>query len=297
MSASSSLDPSPAVFDASAWAAWRAARLAQLSGPDSWLGVTGLYPLPAGRHTVGSAPDAAVVLPDGPAHLGWFLVETGEPAGEPECLVDALAETRGAASPSAQGTAVRWQAAGAEARLVSTDRDGPAEMLDAAQARFFVIERQGRLFVRVRDRAWASRRPFAGIDTYPFASEWVRAARWERLSTPLTVELPDVSGELRPITVFRQAVFLHEGREIRLLPVSDRQGKVMFVFRDRTSGRESYGAGRFLEVESPEGAASLTLDFNRAFNPPCALTPFATCPLPPAENWLDFPITAGEKKP
>jgi uncharacterized protein (DUF1684 family) len=102
--------------------------------------------------------------------------------------------------------------------------------------------------------------------------------------------------------VKHRAVFSVNGESVSLLPMSVGDDEVFFVFRDRTSGRETYGAGRFLKADPvPDigkgaGGGKIRLDFNRAYNPPCAFTPFATCPLPPPENWLPFPIAAGERK-
>ena len=109
------------------------------------------------------------------------------------------------------------------------------------------------------------------------------------------MEVPNVTGELKAVSVTGKAIFTVDGQKVELLPMSISEREVFFVFRDRTSGRESYGAGRFLKAEPPANG-KIYLDFNRAFNPPCAFTAFATCPLPPPENWLPFAVPAGEKK-
>ena len=109
--------------------------------------------------------------------------------------------------------------------------------------------------------------------------------------------VPNVSGDLATVTVAHQALFERDGRRLTLLPMAVGEHEVFFVFRDQTSGRETYGAGRFLRVPAPATVnGKITLDFNFACNPPCAFTPFATCPLPPPENWLPFAVPAGEKK-
>ena len=109
------------------------------------------------------------------------------------------------------------------------------------------------------------------------------------------MEVPNVTGELKPVTVAWQAVFEIDGKSFALLPMSVSDQKVFFVFRDATSGRISYGAGRFLDA-LPAANGRIVLDFNYACSPPCAFTPFATCPLPPPENWLPFGIEAGERR-
>ena len=133
------------------------------------------------------------------------------------------------------------------------------------------------------------------IDHLSFDADWVVDAVWETIDPPLVMEVPNVTGDLKPVSVSHRAVFEHAGQAVALLPMSVGEHEVFFVFRDRTSGKESYGAGRFLKASAPENGR-IRLDFNRAYNPPCAFTPFATCPLPPPENWLPFAIPAGEQK-
>ncbi len=251
-----------------AYRRWRAARRAELAGPDSWLGLVGLHWLQPGGNPVGSGPGMAVPLPGGPDYLGDL--EWG-------------------------GDILRWRPAGAAPVALATDRDGRPTLIECGSLAFFVIEREGRLAARVRDREWAARHPFALPPVYAYAPEWRITARWEALPAPVEMEVPNVSGELKRIRVTRQAVFVHEGQAAALLPMSIDGRTAFFVFRDRTSGRETYGAGRFLKARPAGG--EIVLDFNRATNPPCAFTPFATCPLPPAENWLPFAVFAGEKKP
>jgi len=252
-----------------AWLRWRARRHDELAASDSWLGLAGLFWLTPGLNRVGSAADCPVLLPAGPAHLGdldW--------AGE----------------------SVVWRSLGGVPSPLASDRDGQPTAVDHENLSFFIVDREGRLAVRLRDRAWAEQHPFAGLDYFPFAVDWRIVADWQTLSPPLAMELPNVSGDLKMVDVDHQAVFSVAGETVALLPVSVGEREVFFVFRDRTSGKESYGAGRFLKAK-PAVDGKITLDFNRAFNPPCAFTPFATCPLPPPENWLPFAVPAGEKKP
>ena len=261
--------------------AWQQRRHAELSSPDSWLGLIALTWLEAGANSVGADPACAVVLPTGPALLGHLVVT---------------------------GTAVVWRAApggtvqieGAgpdrgEGVALATDRDGAPSTVSWGDLKFFVIEREGRLAVRLRDRAWAARQPLADLEYFPFAPAWRIEADWQAVEPPLTMQVPNVSGELKEVTVSWQAMFRHGEQVVTLLPMEVGDDHVFFIFRDGTSGRISYGAGRFLRTR-PARDGRILLDFNRAYNPPCAFTPFATCPLPPPENWLPFPVEAGEKK-
>ena len=248
---------------------WQAERQAELASPDSWLGVIGLFWLEAGVNRVGRGDDCPVRLPDGPALLGELRCADGR---------------------------VDWWPADAEARQLRTDADGQPDLIECGDLAFFIVERDGRLAVRLRDRAWARQRPFAGLDYFPAAEAWCIEAAWEQLVPPLSVEMSNVAGDLKTVTVSQRAVFSYAGETYALLPSSISEREVFFVFRDRTSGKETYGAGRFLRAEAACNGR-IVLDFNRAFNPPCAFTAFATCPLPPPENWLPFAVTAGEKKP
>lgn len=251
------------------WRRWREARAASLASPDSWLGLIGLFWLEDGSNAVGSDPEAVVRLPDGPKRLGHL-----------EC----------------SGTRVVWHPAGGAAMPLATDAGSVPTVVERLPFAFFVIERDGRLAVRLRDRGWAAKQPFSGVDTFDYDPRWRIEAEWRSLVPPQVMEVPNVSGDLKPVEVAWQAVFSVGGEEFALLPMSVSDDKVFFVFRDVTSGRISYGAGRFLDAVPPQDGR-IVLDFNFAYSPPCAFTPFATCPLPPPENWLSLAISAGERKP
>lgn len=251
------------------WRAWQGARHAELSGPDSWLGLLGLFWLQPGSNSVGGARGVAVQLPAGPAHMGDLLWADGH---------------------------VVWQPVAGDACELQTDLAGQATLVTHENLAFFVVDREGQLAVRVRDRAWAARQVFAGLEYFDFDPAWQIAADWQSLSPPLRLPVPNVSGELKMVEVTHQAVFQVAGQMVRLLPMSVYDAEVFFVFRDLSSSKATYGAGRFLKARLSV-SGRISLDFNRAYNPPCAFTPFATCPLPPPENWLPFAVLAGEKKP
>lgn len=254
-----------------AWLAWRRARAAELAAPESWLSVIALVPVDDGTHAVGAGADCPVRLPTGPARAGEIVV---------------------------RGVTATWCPEGGAAAALDVDFDGVpsvATTIAAGPYRLFMVERDGRLAVRVKDTGWAAARPFAGVDCYDHSPAWRLAGCWEALPEPLCVEVPTVAGDLKAKTITHRATAsAPDGTSFALLPVYRDEAYVLFVFRDRTSGRATYGGGRFLRVPLPAGEA-IELDFNRAFNPPCAFTPFAACPLPPPENWLPFAVEAGEK--
>ena len=281
--------------DKNAWNVWCQSRHDELAGADSWLGLAGLFWLETehgGRNAVGSAADVAVVLPDGPPWLGEIVVaEDGALRWESAGIVgtDAvLLDEQAVSAKSGVGSEFLQVA-------LRSDEGGAPSVLGFGALRFFVIRRDGRFAVRVKNRQWAATRPFLGLDYFPFAAEWIVDADWQALAVPQQLEVPSVTGDLQRVDITHRAVFQHEGVAVELLPLSIDATGVFFVFRDRTSGKTSYGGGRFLRAALPK-QGKLKLDFNRAYNPPCAFSPFATCPLPPPENWLGLAIEAGEKR-
>jgi uncharacterized protein (DUF1684 family) len=250
------------------WLAWRQVRHAELAGPDSWLGLAGLFWLEPGLNSVGSAEGSVVLLPGGPAYLGDLSWQSGQ---------------------------VTWRPAGGEARQLQTDIAGQPTVVDFQNWSFFPVDRENRIAVRLRDRDWAARLSFKGLDYFDYDPAWQIEAECQPLSPPIRMEVPNVSGDLKVVEVSHQAVFEVAGQTVTLLPMAVSDKEVFFVFRDRTSGKETYGAGRFLKAD-PTVNRKIRLNFNYAYNPPCAFTAFATCPLPPPENWLPFAVPAGEQK-
>ncbi len=261
---------------------WCEKRLTELSAPEGWLSLVGLFWLEPGDNAVGSDPSAPVCLPRGPARMG--RLHLGEQGVRWHPSADCPARVEGRHSPEPDGSLP-----------LDTDREGQPSLLRWDSLSLFIMEREGRLGVRVKDSAWAGQSPFAGLAYYPFDPAWRITATWQPLSPALTLEVPSMTGDIKTVAVHHRAVFRHEGAEISLLPLEAGPDGAFFVFRDGTSGKDTYGGGRFLKTPPAENGLIL-LDFNRAFNPPCAFTPFAACPLPPQENRLPFPVLAGEKK-
>lgn len=260
---------------------WRARRIARLTAPDGWLSLTGLHWLEPGPNTLGSAADNAIVLAKAPAHLGSI-------------------EWR------ADGSLVLQLASGSDA-LVDGEVRPEATLRDDLEPNptrisfgsidFIVIDRGGRKALRVRDSEAVTRTQFAGIESFPVDPAWRIVADWKPFDPPQTLETANVIGQMERYPVPGKAVFERDGRTHELQPVIEVPGdrQLFLIFADGTSGRETYGAARFLYADPPHGG-KIVLDFNKAYNPPCAFTAFATCPLAPPENRLDLRVTAGEKK-
>jgi uncharacterized protein (DUF1684 family) len=263
-------------------AAWKQYRDGRLRQPDGWLTLIGFAWLDEGENSVGSAPGSRVRLPEGkaPSRLGTLRLRSGKVTFE-------AAEGAAATSNGVPVTSL--------AMLSDRDEGGPTR-IEHGPITLFVIERAGRPAVRVRDREAATLASFRGLDYYPLDRAWRIEGRFEPAAEVREIPVPNVLGFEERIPSPGHVVFTAGGREVRLLALDDTgDGRLFLVFGDPTNGRETYGGGRFLYTDAPVDGRVI-VDFNRAYNPPCVFTPYATCPLPPRENRLPFPVPAGEKK-
>ena len=254
--------PSPEAFEAE-WRAWREKRLAGLRKPLGWLALTGLHWLREGENRIHGLP-------------GLFTVAGGKVT---------LTAT----------TADGWTLGGAPviSRRLSSDKDGSPDRVATGSRTAQVIDRGGKLALRTWDAESPGRKGFTGIDTFTPDPRWRLTARWEAYATPRQVEVPSVVGIPTQEQATGRAWFTVAGTEYALEPTLDGDG-LFFVFKDQTAPQDTYGAGRFLSAQAPSGG-TVVLDFNRAYNPPCAFSPYATCPLPLTRNMLPVRIEAGEK--
>ncbi len=261
--------------------AWRAQREARLRGEDGWLTLAGLHWLAEGRQSAGSAEGQALRLPaSAPAHALDLELRDGRVT---YALAPGVAARSGASSAPPTGE-------------LRPDSQGEPTRLSFGPVSLYVIERGDRYAVRVKDSEAATRREFKGLDWYPIDPAWRVEARFVPHAAPVHVRVPNVLGEVSEMKSPGDVVFRAGGRELRLTPVfeTDDENELFFIFKDGTSGKDSYPAGRFLYAALPRDGR-VTLDFNKAYSPPCAFTPYATCPLPPERNRLTLPVTAGEK--
>jgi uncharacterized protein (DUF1684 family) len=261
--------------------AWRAGRLERLTAPAGWLSLVGLHWLPAqGRLSLGNGPGNEIDLGHGPARLGSLELT-------PEGLVFS-------ADPAASATVDGATPAGPVA--LKSDAEGTASVIASGTLSVQLIERAGRKALRVRDSEARTRTGFAGIPYFPVDPSWRIEARFERHPEPRTIEVATVVGTLEAYPNPGRIVFERDGRTHQLEALVEEGSAAYFViFADRTSGRESYGMARYLYA-GPEQGETINIDFNRAYNPPCAFTAYATCPMPPEGNRLDLAVRAGERK-
>ena len=256
--------------------AWRADREARLKADDGWLTVSALFFLPEGESRFGSSPRNDLVLPDPfPAEAG-VLERRGRTvsvraAGDRTLTVDDESVAAAQLYP-------------AEGRV--TLREGPVT--------FWVHESGERLAIRVRDTESAIRRNFTHLDWYPVDESYRVRGKFTPHDEPMTVRTMNILGDIETYQSTGHVTLTVAGREVRMLPVNSGD-QLWFILRDATSGDETYPAARFLYADAPDADGWTTVDFNKAYNPPCAFNPHTTCPLPPPDNRLEVRVEAGEK--
>jgi uncharacterized protein (DUF1684 family) len=258
----------------------RQQRVERLQNPNGWLSLIGLHWLKEGKNTVGSAKDNDVVLSRGPAHVGTVTLEKGKTT----VVLDAKSRAKIEGSGAVSG------------ELLDDSHDNVTRVVFGSE-NFVVIDRSGKKALRVKDSEAPTRTHFLGLDYFDIDPSWRVEATWVPFDPPRQLEVPTIIGTVEKYPVPGKAVFQHEGKTIELWPVIEVPGdkELFLIFADRTSGKETYGAARFLYAPMPKDG-KIVLDFNLAYNPPCAFTPYATCPLAPPENKIDARVTAGEKK-
>lgn len=257
--------------------AWHSGRIERLQQPGSWLTLVGLISLPEGRSSFGTADDADLrIEAEGPAVIGDVIVDADGVR---------FVATAKVTHDGERVTEVR----------MAPDISGAPTILETGTLSFYLIVRHERHYLRVKDSAAPLLSEFHGIDRWPVDATWRIEARWIQYDEPRLRRFPDVLGVAEEAEVTGEARFSIGDREFALYPNSVGDDWMYFVFGDATNGLESYGAGRFLYTGLPDEQGHLVIDFNRAYNPPCVFTPYATCPLPADDNVLDVEVTAGEK--
>ena len=260
--------------------AWRAGRVEHLTKADGWLSLIGLHFLKPGENTVGSAPDNVVVLAKGPAHLGSVTLAAG---GKVKAVFN-------------PGLGVQVEGKEVLSAELKDDTRGGPMLVSVGTVSFFVIDRGGRKALRVKDTEAERRIHFLGVDYFPIDPTWRIEAQWVPFEKPREVPIRNILGDVSPALILGKAVFTRDGHTCELLPIQEAPDDVLFfVISDLTSGNQTYEAARFLYA-APPSDGKVVLDFNKTQNPPCAFTPFATCPLPPKENQMKIAVIAGEKK-
>jgi uncharacterized protein len=260
---------------------YRIARLAELKGDSGYLSLIGLFWLKEGENKFGSDPANEIILPKEKVRRvgGVFVLKNGIVRLEAPANSNITASDKPATSLE-----------------LKSDADDKPTVLHLGSLSLQIIKRGDKLGVRVKDKDNPARSNFAGIESYPTDLKWRVAARFEAYNPPKKMPIVNIlgmeSGEDSPGAV----AFEIDGKGYRLDAIKEKgEPKLFMIFADSTSGKETYPAGRYLYVDPPDASGRMIIDFNKAYNPPCAFTKFATCPLPPRQNRLPFAIEAGEK--
>jgi len=245
---------------------WRQEREARLKSPDNWLSVAGLFWLKQGENAVGSDASARITLPKrAPANAGVFTLA---------------------------GDKATFRPVGGKPVTLAANSDA---YVTIGSLKLSIIHRGSRYGVRIRDNDSEYRTKFTKLDWFPIDPSWRVEAKYIPLEKPRTTFFDSMTGDRQEMTIPGVVEFSREGKTFRLSPVLEGE-ELFFVLRDKTAGKSTYPAARFLYAKLPKKAGPIELDFNKMYNPPCAFTPYATCPLPPKENRLSIAVEAGEKK-
>ena len=258
----------------------RKERVEGLKDENSWLTLVGLYWLDEGENRFGSSAENKVIFPEGKVPpVAGTLIRKGNAVSirvEPNVPV------------TLDGKPVT-------AMDLRKDADGETTVLEIGSISFFAIQRGDRIGVRIKDKESPVRTGFHGLDFYPIRPDWRVEARFEPYKPAKKVKIPNVLGQVAEEDSPGAVVFERNGKTYRIDTLGSVDEGLFLIFADETNGKETYGAGRFLDAAPPKDG-KVTVDFNVAYNPPCAFTAFATCPLPPAQNRLALRVDAGEKK-
>jgi uncharacterized protein len=261
---------------------WRREREDRLRAADGWLTLAGLFWLKPGVNRFGADPSNDIVLPaPAPPQGGTFVLDSGRIS---------VAVAPGVPVTLGGNPVTRMQ-------LHSDAGGATPDVLTLGALTLQIIDRGGRLAVRLKDGNSPTRRAFKGLSWYPVKPAYRVRARFTAYDKPTTMTVPNIVGISEPMASPGFASFELAGKRLRLDPVLEPgDNRLFFIIRDATSGRTTYGGGRFLYADLPKDG-QIVLDFNEAFAPPCAFTPYATCPLPLPQNRLPISIEAGEMGP
>jgi len=259
---------------------WHNNRINRLKADDGWLNLVGRFWLKQGESTFGSAKDNDIVVESSklPEHIGKFIFKDSVVTFKAKDGVDVLLN----------GNPVK------EIILIG-DEKKDMTVLQAGSIKFNLIIRDTLYGIRARDLNSDLVKNFKGIERYPIDESWNIKARFEAYDPPKEIAVPNVLGQISKEKSPGAIVFEREGKTYKIDAVDEGGENLFLIIADQTSGEETYGGGRFMYVKRPDSTGTIILDFNKAYNPPCVFTKYATCPLPPEQNYLKLKIEAGEK--
>ncbi len=257
---------------------WHKNRIERLHDDRGWLRLAGLYWLDEGEQSFGSGRHARVRFPEGtiPELAGIFKVRE-------DTVFMRVAGT----------THIRDERGH---RIIDEVISTPemTRELTYRTLTWFVVRRDDKIGIRLFDDNSPHLRNFDGIDRYEVDRNWRVEARFDPVEEGTTMMIENVLGQMVEYDVAGELTFSSDGHEVTIVALGT--GDRLFIpFADATSGSETYPGGRFLYIDRPARGEPAIVDFNVSYNPPCAINPHTTCPLPPRQNRMPFAIRAGEK--
>ena len=259
---------------------WDQKRINRLKADDGWLNLVGRFWLKQGESTFGSAKDNDIVVESSklPEHIGSFIFE------------DSVVTFR-----ALDGVDVMLGDMSVKEIVLVDDQKSDVTVLQIGSVKFNLIVRDTLYGIRFRDLNSDLVKNFKGVDRFPIDESWKITAKFEAYNPVKEIDVPNVLGQISKEKSPGAVVFERDGKTHRIDAVDEGGDKLFLIIADQTSGEETYGGGRFMYVNKPDSTGTILLDFNKAYNPPCVFTKYATCPLPPLQNYLKLKIEAGEK--
>lgn len=259
---------------------WHKTRISALLAESGWVNLAGLFWLSEGVNAFGTAPGNDIIFPEGsvPPESGYFILTNGRVTFKPRPEVKIL--INGEASMEAE----------------VFGKENHNTIMSYGTFRWNIIQRENKFGIRLRDLASPALKKFKGVDRFEINPDFIVQAVLKKSDTLKTIAITNVLGQTTLQKSPGTAHFEIRGKKFHLDLIDEENGSDYFiVFSDLSNGKTTYESGRFLYVARPDSEGNLIIDFNKSINPPCAFSPYATCPLPPAQNRLDVIIEAGEK--
>jgi len=257
---------------------WHQKRIERLKKDTGWLNLVGLYWLKEGENSFGSSEENDIKFPDNSSpKIGTIILKDSSLTFK-----------------SADGVDVLNNGVKVTELELKDDLTGKRTTLASGSLRWYIIKRGERYGIRLRDVESPILKGFKDIDIYAINEDWRIEATFIPYDPPKQILIPNILGTVEEDNSPGALSFIKDGKSYKLDAIESSNG-FFIIFADETSGKETYGAGRFLYTDKPDSNNKVILDFNIAYNPPCVFTKYATCPLPPKQNYLHLKITAGEK--
>ncbi len=258
---------------------WHTKRIENLKKEDGWLNLVGLYWLKEGDNKFGTDPSNDIVFPEGsaPAFIGSFYLQNDSVT----VIINKGIDVTNNNKPIKE-------------MLLKNDLTDNPTILALGSLRWFIIKRSNDIGVRLRDLDSPLVKKFKNINIYPIDKSWKVTAELSPYNPPKIITVPSIIGTQEQDTVDAALLFKLKGKTFKLDPLIE-GNEYFIIFADETNGKETYGGGRFLYAPLADSTGKTVLDFNKAYDPPCSFTEFATCPLPPKQNYMHIKVTAGEK--